>query len=185
MYLDKIIYICLKLYNKYFLSKIEQQKTKLILESIKNKGIKCQIKWNSKIYDREQLILGDYVNIGENAHLFCKGGLKIGNNTQISRNVIIYTANHNIESSYIPYDASYIEKPVEIGESVWIGINVMITPGVKIGDGAVIGMGTVISKNVPAGAIVVGAEQRIVKYRNMNKFDYNNKLKNWYGIEYE
>ena len=49
-------------------------------------------------------------------------------------------------------------------------MNVTITPGVTIGDGAIIGMGTTVSEDVPAGAIVVGAKQRIVKYRDMNIF---------------
>jgi len=185
MLLDKLIYLYIKFHNKYILKRVEKVKGILIIESVKNKGLNCHIKYNSKIYDRDQLILGDYVNIGENAHLFCKGGLKIGKNTQISRNVVIYTANHNIESSHIPYDTSYINKSVIIGESVWIGMNVMITPGVKIGDGAVIGIGTVVSKDIPMGAIVVGSEQRIIKYRNIEDFNKKNDLEYWYGLKYE
>jgi acetyltransferase-like isoleucine patch superfamily enzyme len=61
----------------------------------------------------------------------------------------------------------------------------MITPGVKIGDGAVIGMGTIVSKDIPNGAIVVGSQQRIIKYRNMEEFNKKNDLKHWYGSKYE
>ena len=116
------------------------------------------------------LRIGDYVRIGEGCFLFCKGGLDIGSNTQISRNVCIYTANHNTNGRMIPYDNSYIEKPVRIGKSVWIGMNVCITPGSKIEDGAIIGMGTTVSGYIPKGAIVVGTPCRIVGYRDMEEF---------------
>ena len=38
-------------------------------------------------------------------------------------------------------------------------------------DGAVIGMGTIVSGRVPKGAIVVGAKNRIVGFRDLNSFD--------------
>jgi len=183
--MNKILYYLIKFYQKYIFTKVEKIKSDLIIDSVKNKGQNCHIKMNSKIYYRDRLVLGDYVNIGENAHLFCMGGLKIGTNTQISRNVVIYTANHNIESNCIPYDKSYIKKTVVIGKSVWIGMNVMITPGVNIGDGAVIGMGTVVSKDVPAGAIVVGSQQRIINYRKMDEFKQKEQKKYFYGLKYE
>jgi hypothetical protein len=49
-------------------------------------------------------------------------------------------------------------------------MHVHVTPGVTIGDGAVIGMGAVVSKDVPAGAVVVGSPMRVVKHRDMDHF---------------
>ena len=40
------------------------------------------------------------------------------------------------------------ERPVVIGNDVWIGGRVIILPGVKIGDGAIIGAGSVVTKDV-------------------------------------
>lgn len=175
---EKIIYFFVLFYQKFLQTKLEKAKTQLITQSIKDKGTDCVINWNTKIYDRDMLSIGDGVRIGENSHLFCKGGITIDSHTIISRNVIIYSANHNIEGCHIPYDTTYTMKKVEIGSGVWIGMNVLITPGVKIGDGSVIGMGTIVSKDVPEGAIVVGSTQRIIKYRNMKLFreKYTNKL---------
>ena len=48
------------------------------------------------------------------------------------------------------------EKPVSIGNDVWMGARVTILPGVKIGNGAVIGAGAVVTKDVPAGAVIKG-----------------------------
>jgi acetyltransferase-like isoleucine patch superfamily enzyme len=70
----------------------------------------------------------------------------------------------------VPYDTTYIDKPVIIGNSVWIGMNAGVTPGVTIGDGAIIGMGTVVSQDVSSCAIVVGPKQRTAGYREMERF---------------
>jgi len=140
------------------------------LRDVRDKGVNCRFYGPVEIHFPQNLHLGDNVRIGAGCFLFCRGGLTIGDNTQISRNVTIYTANHNIDGDAIPYDDTYVCKPVTIGKSVWIGMNVCITPGVTIGDGAIIGMGTVVSKDVPAGAVLVGAPSRVVRTRDMEKF---------------
>ncbi len=56
-------------------------------------------------------------------------------------------------------------RPVEIGNDVWIGANVVILPGVKIGDGAVIAAGAVVTRDVEPYAIVGGVPAKIIKYR--------------------
>ena len=48
------------------------------------------------------------------------------------------------------------QKPVFIGNDVWIGLNVVVMDGVSIGDGAVIGAGAVVTKDVPDGVVVAG-----------------------------
>lgn len=177
---DKLFYI-LALIHRWSHFKIRKARGEIELKKIKNKGDNCIFQGELLVAYRDNLKIGDNVRIGYGGYLFCIGGLTIGDNTQISRNVLIYTGNHDINGTAIPFDDTYVLKPVNIGNSVWIGMNVTITPGVNIGDGAVIGMGTVVSKDVPPGAIVVGAQQRVVKYRDMN--DFHNKLDNkrFYG----
>lgn len=119
----------------------------------------------------EGLTLGNNVHIGRNAHFDCRGGVVIGDHTHISRNVTIYSTNHDYEGDLIPYNSDLIRKSVIIGKGVWIGMNVSILPGVKIGDGAIIAMGSVISKDVPAGKIAVSNQQRLIAKRNMEKFE--------------
>lgn len=56
-------------------------------------------------------------------------------------------------------------RPVEIGNDVWIGANAILLPGVKIGDGAVVAAGAVVSKDVAPYAIAGGVPARFIKYR--------------------
>jgi acetyltransferase-like isoleucine patch superfamily enzyme len=154
----------------------------------KTQLISAQIGKNTYFYGRgtiffsEKLVIGDNCKIGNNHFFHSKGGITIGNNTILSRNVTIYSANHNyLSEDLIPYDETYIEKKVIIGDSVWVGMNVSILPGVIIEDGAIIGMGTIITKNVKKGEIVVGMGQKVVGSRNLDNFDKLVKKGKFFG----
>jgi len=115
----------------------------------------------------ERLTLGQNVHIGADAYINCKGGVTIGDNTILSRNITIYSYDHNFKNPRsLPFDDEVILKPVHIGRYVWIGMNVTIAPGTQIGDGAVVGMGVVASGNIPENAIVVSDKARIIGYRD-------------------
>jgi len=57
------------------------------------------------------------------------------------------------------------EKPVTIGNGVWIGIQCLILDGVTIGDGAIVAAGSVVTKDVPPFAVVGGGPAKVLKYR--------------------
>jgi acetyltransferase-like isoleucine patch superfamily enzyme len=164
-------------YERWIMYRIKAVWGNVHLNNIKNKGTNVKIVGYSRFLNPENLILGNNIRIGYNAFFYCKGGIEIGDNTIISRNVTIYSSNHNYQGNAIPYDNDYIHKKVKIGKGVWIGMGVMITPGVTIGDGAIIGMGTVVSRNVKTGDIIVGTGQKIVSKRDMEIF-YSLEMKN-------
>lgn len=56
-------------------------------------------------------------------------------------------------------------KPIVIGNDVWIGANVIILPGVHIGEGAILAAGAVVTKDVEDYAIVGGNPAKIIRYR--------------------
>ncbi|MBN1930142.1 MAG: acyltransferase [Desulfobacterales bacterium] len=174
------LYLMVK--GRYISPRIDKVRGLIAVDRIKHKGIDLRIHGQVYISAINNLVIGDYVRIGKGAYLSCEGGLSIGDNSQLSRNVLIYTSSHDIHSSAIPYDKKYVYKPVLIGNSVWIGMNVTITPGTVIGDGAVIGMGTVVSGEVPKGAIVVGAKQRIIDYRDMDDFHTKKLNQKYFGL---
>jgi maltose O-acetyltransferase len=45
---------------------------------------------------------------------------------------------------------------VIVGDNTFIGAGAVILPRLKIGEGSTIGAGSVVTKDVPAGATVVG-----------------------------
>lgn len=121
---------------------------------------------------RENIAIGKGTAINANAHLNAEGGIRIGKYVHIGINLVIYTSNHNFRSTVgIPYDDTVINKPVSIGDFVWMGANVSIVPGVTIGEGAIVGMGAVVTKDVAACAIVGGNPAAVIGYRDRELFD--------------
>jgi tetrahydrodipicolinate N-acetyltransferase len=53
--------------------------------------------------------------------------------------------------------------PVVIEDDVVIGANAVVIEGIRVGKGAVVGAGSIVTKDVPAGAVVVGNPAHIVK----------------------
>ena len=129
-----------------------------------------------------QLVLGNNVHIGNKAYFHAGGGIIIGDNTHISRNVSIYSVNHQYEGIALPYDSKESQKPVVIEENVWIGMNVSIVPGVRIGKGAIIGIGTVVNRNV-APYEIVGTDKTVhIKHRDQVRYETLNADKKFGGI---
>ena len=142
-------------------------------------GIECKyLSINSKFSYADRITLGDHVHLGPGADLDGRGGITIKNGTIFGPEVIIYTSNHCYDSKdlgALPYDNRILLKSVEIGEYCWIGRRVIILPGVVIGKGAIIAAGSVVSKDVPDFAVMAGNPAKIVKYRNLDRYEFLEK----------
>jgi maltose O-acetyltransferase len=84
----------------------------------------------------------------------------IGAKTQIGPGVQILTADHPRDPAV---RAQMLEfgRPIVIGANVWIGGGALLLPGITVGDDAIIGAGSVVTRDVPAGATVVGNPARV------------------------
>ena len=81
--------------------------------------------------------------------------------------VTIITRNHRFDRTDIPMMEQGFEeeRPVYIGNDVWIGDRVLILPGVHIGDGSIIAAGAVVTKDVPPYSIVAGVPAKKIRDR--------------------
>ncbi|MEK7342528.1 MAG: sugar O-acetyltransferase [Pseudomonadota bacterium] len=107
------------------------------------------------------ILLGDGVFLNFNCVILDVVAVTIGDATQIGPGVQILTADHPRDPAE---RATGIEwgRPIMIGRNVWIGGGAIILPGVTIGDDAMIGAGSVVTRDVAAGATMVGNPARIV-----------------------
>ena len=135
----------------------------LVKRIIRKRGNNVNIQ--RKVVLSRKLIIGDNSGVGIGSVL--QGEIIIGNNVMIGPECYIFTQNHAHSKTDIPMiDQGYeAEKPVIIGDDVWIGSRVTILPGVSIGKGVVIGASSVVTKNIPDYSIAAGNPARVLKSR--------------------
>lgn len=101
--------------------------------------------------------------------LYSRIGITIGNNVVLGGGVKIYDTDfHSLDFRYrnTSVDKTYaINKPVVIGDDVFIGAGAIILKGVTVGDRAVIGAGAVVAKDICADEIWAGNPAKLVKHR--------------------
>lgn len=155
--------------NIWIAGRLERRKQKRIFRNMAAVGKNVYFCKNSTISSPQKLRIGSDTWIGENFFAKCEGGLSIGSGVILSRGVEIWTENHYYDGAdlgALPYDRRFVEKPVCIGDYVWIGSRVTIVPGVTIGEGAVVGAGAVVTRDVPPLAVVGGNPASVIKYRD-------------------
>ena len=104
--------------------------------------------------------IGRRVFVNSGCRFQDQGGVTIGDDCLIGHNAVFATLNHDLDPSR---RADLHPAPIVLGDNVWIGANVTILPGVTIGDDAVIGAASLVTKDVPAGAVAVGAPAKVVR----------------------
>lgn len=105
------------------------------------------------------ITLGDQVYLNAGCTILDSGPVVIGARTMLGPNVQIYCAQHH-KNAARRAAGQEIAHAVRIGEDVWIGGAAVLMPGVTIGSGAIIGAGSVVTRDVAAGATVVGNPAR-------------------------
>lgn len=116
---------------------------------------------------KSNLTIGKNSVVNTNCKIDPRGGITIGDNISVSSEVIILTADHDMNSDMIGR-----QRGVIIEDYVWVGTRAMIMPGVIIGRGAVIAAGAVVTKNVDAYQVVAGIPAKVIKERDQ-KDNYN------------
>ena len=117
-------------------------------------GAGVSFQWPVVINGPEHVRLGDRVSVNAFVHIWGQGGVSIGDDTLIASHVAITSLTHAVEAENRA--GTLISRPVAIGRRVWIGSHAVILPGITVGDGAVVAAGAVVTRDVAAGAVVMG-----------------------------
>lgn len=107
-------------------------------------------------------------------HNFFGGTVSIGKYCQLGGYVAFHASNHPLS-----FPTTYINKnlfggeladlkddrPIVVGNDVWVGQGVIVLSGVTVGDGAILAAGAVVTKDVPPYAIVGGNPAKLIRKR--------------------
>lgn len=105
-----------------------------------------------------------------NSSLYSRCSIKIGDNVMLGGGVKIYDTDfHSLQCKYrgTSLDKQYtINRPVVIGNNVFIGAGSVILKGVTIGDRAIIGAGSVITHSIGEDEIWAGNPAVFIRKNN-------------------
>lgn len=134
------------------------------------------IHMHTVFYNPQHIRIGEDSIIGEGAVLDGRDILSIGNHVDIASEVMIYNAEHDVQSDDFHAKAA----PVTIEDYVFIGPRAIILPGVHLGKGAVVGAGAVVTKDVASFAIVGGVPAKVIGERTNKNPSYRLKRAAWF-----
>ena len=161
-----------------------EKKIKYMKEAFAECGDRCYIElpfranWGGK-----NLHFGNSVYANFNLTVVDDGDIYVGDRVMFGPNVTIATANHPIEPT-LRSTAMQYNKPVRIGENVWIGAGSVIVPGVTIGKNSVIGAGSVVVKDIPENVVAVGNPCRVLREigDHDREYFYKNEKIDWENL---
>jgi acetyltransferase-like isoleucine patch superfamily enzyme len=120
--------------------------------------------------------IGEWCYIGEGARVWSSKAVHIGDRVLISHSVNIFDSlthplNARLRHAQFkaiiqtghPHSIDLGERPVIVGNDVWIGANACVLRGVILGEGAVVGAGAVVTHDVPPFTIAAGNPARVIR----------------------
>ncbi|XCN73779.1 MAG: acyltransferase [Candidatus Electrothrix aestuarii] len=139
-----------------------------VIRAAKSYG--SNLKVNGKTTVTNNTVLGNNVNFN-GMSITGRGRVEIGDNFHSGPDCLIISQIHNYDDGQaVPYDATYLSKPVLIKDNVWIGSRVIILGEVTIGEGAIIQAGSVVCRDIPDFAVAGGHPAKVFKYRDIEHY---------------
>ena len=126
--------------------------------------------------------IGDYTYISQNSHLsmtqigkFCSIGPNLMSGwgihpvSAVSTSPMFYSTMKQNGFSLVTQNKIEEQKPIIIGNDVWIGCNVTILPGAIFEDGGVVAAGSVVLDRFTAYSVIGGVPAKFLKKRGDNQ----------------
>lgn len=99
--------------------------------------------------------------------------IRIGNDVQISRGVIILAHDYSYSVCNCISKLPRVQRRTVIGDNVFIGMNSIILMGAKIGDNVIIGAGSIVHGNVESDSVYAGNPAK--KICTLEEYAYKNE----------
>ncbi|NDC76828.1 MAG: acyltransferase [Chitinophagia bacterium] len=125
-------------------------------------GLYWPIHPTSVVEDYRNVLIGVHTNPGYAPHCYIQGtgGIRIGDYTQVSRNVQILTVPNGSEALW-----NDTPKSVRIGQYCWLGMHSVILPGVELGDFTIVAAGSVVTQSFSEGYCVLAGNPAVITRR--------------------
>ena len=147
-------------------------KSAYLSRRLKRCGTNFKCFHGARLMSKKEIEVGNNVRIGQFCYIAADGGVSIGSNVVFGPKVTLIGQSHNYYSpDLLPYDHKTVNRGITIEDNVWIGACVKILGGVRIGEGAVVALGSVVVKDVPKCAVVAGVPAKVIKYRDIEKYN--------------
>ena len=159
-------------FNNRLLNHLPSNRLRILF--LKLQGMK--IGRNVIIYDGfeirspSKITIGNNSIIGFNSVLDGRMGIRIGENVNLSSEVMIYTLQHDYDSKNFQVKGG----SVVIEDRVWLSVRTIILPNITIEEGAVVAAAAVVTKNIKKFIVVGGIPAKQIAIRN-NEIDYTFK----------
>lgn len=109
--------------------------------------------------------IGSDCGISEYCYFGAAGGIEIGNDVIVGQYVSMHSQNHVFDDVNVKIrDQGVVSEGIVIGNNVWIGAKVTVLDGAVVGDNSVIAAGAVVSGSFPPGVVIGGVPARVIKY---------------------
>lgn len=99
--------------------------------------------------------IGKNVSMSHNNIITCRDRITIGDNVQLSPNVLIYDHDHDYSTEGGIGAKKFKTAPIIIGSNCWLGANTTVLRGTQLGDNCVVGAGCVLNGQYPAGSVII------------------------------
>lgn len=111
--------------------------------------------------------IGDYVSCGERLHITSGrvSKVEIGNDCMFSHDITILGTNSHsiIDLEHKENRAANNEKPVRIGNHVWLGKGCTVIYGTEVGNGSIAGTQSVLKGAYPSECIIAGNVAKVIR----------------------
>ena len=147
-----------------------------------NKRAYWQVHHSSIVSNTHNILIGIETSPGfmPGCYIQGRGGIEIGDYTQISCNVGIISENHSFYDCRVHIKSDKFPS-IKIGKYCWIGMNSTILPGVELGDFTIVGAGSVVTKSYPNGYCIIAGnpakeirklnKDECIEYQSLNKYN--------------